>query len=750
MLGNFTEEAKKIMVGAKIEMKELKHPYVGSEHLMLSILKNDKKIASSLKNYNLDYDTFKKAIIDSIGVGKKENEWFLYTPLIKRVIEEAIVSSKENNHNEVTPRHLLYAILEEGEGVAIRIMLSMGIDLDEMMNEFEIRLVSKKKSKKLLLDEFGIDLNKKALNNEIDPVCGRDKEIKRVIEILSRRTKNNPLLIGDAGVGKTAIVEELARKIVNGDVPNSLKLKRIISVDMASLVAGTKYRGEFEERIRKIISEVENNDEIILFIDEIHTIVGAGGAEGAIDASNIFKPALARGKIKVIGATTKDEYKSTIEKDKALERRFQVVNVEEPSKEDVLNILYNLKDIYASYHHVIVDDAILENMAYLSSKYIHDRKEPDKTIDLLDEACSLASMKESKELKEYNELNKKLKNVMNLKKEYLIKNDFVKASEYKNEENVLMNKINELELTINTTNKVELDDIYNVIKMKTHLEDYMFNSELFDYDKLKEKLKNKIKGQDKVIDSLVDSYRLKCQNKANECLSYLFVGPSGVGKTFLAKVFGEEIFKKNVFKLDMSEFSEAHTVSKLIGAPSGYVGYDDNNSFFECVRENPNSLVILDEVDKSHESVRNLLYQVLDEGHIKDSKGRNINFEHTIIIMTSNVGFETNQIGFNKESNNELMDVFSKSFLNRIDNIMTFKQLDEEIIKEILEENIEMLEQKYNVLIDYEDVLDELIKETSYKEFGARHIKNVVRKRIENSIIGKKSKKIKIKGTLMV
>lgn len=750
MLGNFTEEAKKIMVGAKIEMKELKHPYVGSEHLMLSILKNDKKIASSLKNYNLDYDTFKKAIIDSIGVGKKANEWFLYTPLIKRVIEEAIVSSKENNHNEVTPRHLLYAILEEGEGVAIRIMLSMGIDLDEMMNEFEIKLVSKKKNKKLLLDEFGIDLNKKALNNEIDPVCGRDKEIKRVIEILSRRTKNNPLLIGDAGVGKTAIVEELARKIVNGDVPNSLKLKRIISVDMASLVAGTKYRGEFEERIRKIISEVENNDEIILFIDEIHTIVGAGGAEGAIDASNIFKPALARGKIKVIGATTKDEYKSTIEKDKALERRFQVVNVEEPSKEDVLNILYNLKDIYASYHHVIVDDAILENMAYLSSKYIHDRKEPDKTIDLLDEACSLASMKESKELKEYNELNKKLKNVMNLKKEYLIKNDFVKASEYKNEENELMNKINELELTINTTNKVELDDIYNVIKMKTHLEDYMFNSELFDYDKLKEKLKNKIKGQDKVIDSLVDSYRLKCQNKTNECLSYLFVGPSGVGKTFLAKVFGEEIFKKNVFKLDMSEFSEAHTISKLIGAPSGYVGYDDNNSFFECVRENPNSLVILDEVDKSHESVRNLLYQVLDEGHIKDSKGRNINFEHTIIIMTSNIGFETNQIGFNKESNNELMDVFSKSFLNRIDNIMTFKQLDEEIIKEILEENIEMLEQKYNVLIDYEDVLDELIKETSYKEFGARHIKNVVRKRIENSIIGKKSKKIKIKGTLMV
>ena len=750
MFGNFTEEAKKIMVGAKIEMKELKHPYVGSEHLMLSILKNDKKIANSLKNYNLDYDIFKNAIIDSIGIGKKENEWFLYTPLIKRIIEEAIVSSKENNHNEVTPRHLLYAILEEGEGVAIRIMLSMGIDLDELMSEFEIKLVSKKKNKKLLIDEFGIDLNKKALNNEIDPVYGREKEIKRVIEILSRRNKNNPLLIGDAGVGKTAIVEELARKITNGDVPNNLKLKKIISVDMASLVAGTKYRGEFEERIRKIINEVEDNDEIILFIDEIHTIVGAGGAEGAIDASNIFKPALARGKIKVIGATTKDEYKTTIEKDKALERRFQVVNVDEPSKDDVLNILYNLKDIYASYHHVVVDDEIIRKMVELSNKYIYDRKEPDKTIDLLDESCSLASMKESKELKEYNELNKKLKKIMNLKKEYLIKNDFVKASEYKNEENELMNKINELELTINTTSKVELEDVYSVIKMKTNLEDYIFNNELFDYDKLKEKLKNKIKGQNNIIDLLVDSYRLKCQNKTNECLSYLFVGPSGVGKTYLAKLFGEEIFKKNVFKLDMSEFSEPHTISKLIGAPSGYVGYDDNNNFLECVRENPNSILILDEIDKSHESIRNLLYQILDEGHIKDSKGRNINFEHTIIIMTSNVGFETNQIGFNKETNNELLDVFSKSFLNRIDNIITFNQLDKETIKELIEENIKLLEKKYNVLIDYEEILEELVKETSYNEFGARQIKNIIRKKIENNLIGNKRKKIKIKSTLKV
>ena len=750
MFGNFTEEAKKIMVGAKTEMKELKHPFVGSEHLMLSILKNDKQIALKLKTYNLDYESFKKAIIESIGIGKKESEWFLYTPLIKRVIEEAIISSKENNHNEVTVRHLLYALLEEGEGVAIRIMLSMGIDLEELLNEFEIKLISKKKNKKLILEEFGIDLNKKASNNEIDPVYGREKEIKRVIEILSRRTKNNPLLIGDAGVGKTAIVEELSRRIVNGNVPNSIKLKKIISVDMASLVAGTKYRGEFEERIRKIINEVENNEEIILFIDEIHTIVGAGGAEGAIDASNIFKPALARGKIKLIGATTKDEYKTSIEKDKALDRRFQTVIVDEPSQEDVLNILYNLKNIYASYHHVTIEDEVIEKMVELSKKYIHDRKEPDKTIDLLDEACSLASMKESKELKEYNELNRKIKKIIDLKKECLIKNDFSKASEYKNEENKLMNKINELELSINTKNNVTIEDILSVIKLKTKLEDYIFDNTLFDSKGLKEKLKEKIKGENKAIDTLIETYKLKCLNPNDECLSFLFVGPSGVGKTYLAKLFGEEIFKKNVFKIDMSEFSESYSVSKLIGSPSGYVGYDDNNSFLECIRENPSSLLILDEIDKAHESIRNLLYQILDEGHIKDSKGRDINFKNTIIIMTSNVGFTVNQIGFNNTNQSELTEVFGKSFLNRIDNIITFEQLNKETIEEIIKDNIKEIERKYNVIIDYKESLENLIKESNYLEFGARHIKKIIRKNVESLVITNPNKKIKLKDALKV
>ena len=389
-------------------------------------------------------------------------------------------------------------------------------------------------------------------------------------------------------------------------------------------------------------------------------------------------------------------------------------------------------------------------MVDLSNKYIYNRREPDKTIDLLDEACSLASMKESEELKEYNNLNKKLKEIMEIKKEYLIKNDFIKASEYKNKENEMMNKINELELTLNNTNKVTLDDILSVIKLKTKLDDYIFDNALFDCNKLKNKLKLKIKGQDKIIDNLVDTYNLKCINKIDECLSYLFVGPSGVGKTYLAKSFGEEIFKKNVFKIDMSEFSESYSVSKLIGSPSGYVGYDDNNSFFECVRENPNSIIILDEIDKAHESVRNLLYQVLDEGHIKDSKGRDINFNHSIIIMTSNVGFETNTIGFNNKTNDSLNDIFSKSFLNRIDSVITFNHLNEKIIKEIIIDNIKLLEQKYNVTIDYSDVIDELINKTNYLEFGARHIKDVIRKNVLNILINNNKKKIKLKDTLKV
>ena len=399
MFGNFTEEARKILIGDKKEMHELKHPYVGSEHLLLSILHHDENIASKLKDYGLDYKLLKDEIIKIIGVGSNPSSWFLYTPLLKRILESAVIDSRENNGGEVTVAHLFSSLLEEGEGVAVRIMLGMNIDLDELYNDFSYKLVNtkSKKKKKLLLEELGVDLTKKAMNNELDPVVGRDKEIKRVLEVLSRRTKNNPLL---------------SRLIVSGNVPLNLKNKRVIALDMASAVAGTKYRGEFEDRMRKILKEIEDNPDIILFIDEVHTLVGAGGAEGAIDASNIFKPALARNKLRCIGATTISEYKKFIEPDSALERRFQKIMIDVPNKATVKEILYRIKSIYERYHLVSVDDDIINTIIDLSEKYIYDRNQPDKAIDVLDEVCAKVSLKESKDLKHYNDLNKELQEVI--------------------------------------------------------------------------------------------------------------------------------------------------------------------------------------------------------------------------------------------------------------------------------------------------------------------------------------------------
>ena len=453
MFGNYEEKARRVLVEAKKEMQELNHPYISSEHLFLGLLKTDKEISKKLKKYDVDYNNFKNEIIKIIGKGTKPSQWFLYTPLLKRILETAEIDAKENNGGIITTNHLMSALLEEGEGVAIRILIGMNIDIDELYNEFTYKIINTHSNKKLLLEELGVNLNKKALNGDLDPVTGRDEEIKRVLEILSRRTKNNPLVIGPAGVGKTAIVEELANMIVSGNVPEFLKNKRIISLDMASSVAGTKYRGEFEERIRKIIDEIEANEDIILFIDEIHTLIGAGGAEGAIDASNIFKPALARGKLKCIGATTTEEYKKYIEKDSALERRFQKVMINEPNEKTVKDILMNLKDIYESFHKVIIDEEIIDLIIKLSNKYIYNRKEPDKSIDILDEVCAKVSLKESKNLKEYRKYNEKLKKVITMKKKYILDNDFEKASEFKNKEFELMNKINELELSLYKQNR---------------------------------------------------------------------------------------------------------------------------------------------------------------------------------------------------------------------------------------------------------------------------------------------------------
>ena len=755
MFGNFTEEARIILTHAKKEMYELKHPYIGSEHLLLAILKEKNDISKKLLEYNLNYDKFKSEIIKVVGKGTKESEWFLYTPLLKRIIENAILDSKDNNSGNVTVEHLFSSMLEEGEGVAIRIMLGMNIDLEELYNEFSYKLVSKprgKKNKKLLLEELGVDLTEKALKGELDPVIGRDKEIKRVLEILSRRTKNNPLLIGEAGVGKTAIVEELSKMISTGDVPMSLKNKRIISLDMATTVAGTKYRGEFEERIRKILKEIEENDDIILFIDEIHTLVGAGGAEGAIDASNIFKPALARGKLRCIGATTIDEYKKFIESDGALERRFQKVLVEIPDKNVVRDILMKLKGIYEKFHLVKISDEIIDLIIELSEKYIYDRNQPDKAIDLLDEVCAKVSLTESKEFKKYNSLNKELKEVLKNKNKSIIEGNFDEAASYKEKENILMDKINKLELTLHKKDKYNIvtkEDVANVINIKTKIPVYeLLSDNMSAIDTLEKNLSSHIIGQDKVVESLVKiAKRIKLGfNDENKCYAMLFCGSSGVGKTLLAKTFGESLVgRENVIKLDMGEYAESHSISKIIGAPPGYVGYSDNKNILELIRNKPYSVLILDEIEKSDPNIINLFFQILDDGKIKDSCGREVRFDNVTIIMTSNIGFNDIEIGFNKKNNDvvlsKLKEYFSLPFINRIDNTVIFNKLNYDNIEKITKKKLSELKSKYlkkNIKLRFSsDLIKEIIDESNYEEFGARKIDKVIKERVENEIIEK-------------
>lgn len=746
MFNNFTEEARKVLMQAKEEMKELKHPYVGSEHLLLSILKSDNEISERLKSYDLDYDRFKSEIINIVGVGSKQSECFLYTPLLKRVLENAIYDSKENNNGNVTVSHLISALLEEGEGIAVRILIGMDIDLDELYHDFAYKVpVKRSKGKKLLIDDLGVDLTEQAKQNKLDPVVGRDEEIKRVIEILCRRKKNNPILIGEAGVGKTAIVEELSRLISIGEVPNTLKNKRIISLDMATTVAGTKYRGEFEERVNKILKELEDNSDIILFIDEIHTLVGAGGAEGAIDASNIFKPALARNKMRCIGATTTKEYKQFIENDKALDRRFQKVEIKEPSDSVVKNILLKLRDTYSNYHKTIIEDNIIDFIIELSNKYIKTRYQPDKAIDILDEVCAHVSLKENNKIKKYNELNKKLSNILKEKKKCLLQKDYNKASFYKELENDLMSKINKLELSISIekNNIVTKEDVIKIVERKSNVPIYELkdfnNKDIKEFEYI---LKNNIIGHDNIICELIKIYKtLKLGFRDdNTCYSMMFTGPSGVGKTELAKLFSKRI-SNNVIKLDMSEYSEAHTISKLIGSPAGYVGYNDNKNILEQVKDNPFSIIILDEIEKAHPNIINLLYQILDEGKLKDSKGEDIYFNNAMIIMTSNIGFNNKEIGFNicGKIKNELKEYFGIPFINRIDNVITFNTLKSDDIRKIVKNKLSKLKNKYknkniNIKIN-KNVIDEVIDLSNYEEFGARKIDKIIKNKIEDIII---------------
>lgn len=744
MFGKFSEEAQRVLVDAQKEMSELKHPYIGSEHLLLAILKNNQDLVNKFKKYKITYKSFKEELINLVGMGDNTPDLLLYSSTLKTILENVIIESRETG-DEISVNELLLSLLNEGEGKAIRILLSLGVDINKLYSDIsEKRKIKQKKSKKLIVEELGVDLTKRAKNNELDPVIGRDIELNRVIEILSRRTKNNPLLIGEAGVGKTAIAEELARRIVSGNVPMPLKNKRIISVDMACTVAGTKYRGEFEERIKKMVKELEDNDDVIIFIDEIHTLVGAGGAEGAIDASNILKPALARGKLKLIGATTISEYKKFIEKDNALDRRFQKVFVEEPDKSNLKNILMNLKSIYEAYHGVKIEEKLIDKIIELSDRYIYDRCEPDKSIDILDEVCTKVSLKEAKEEKEIIKLSDCLVKIQKEKNNAIINQNYDKAYSLKEDEEELQSKINKLKLDYmrkEKVKKVKLKDIVEVVSSKTKIP---INEISKDYitsiNEIEKTLKENIIGQDEAIDKLIDiSKKIKLGIKdKNKSYSVLFCGTTGTGKTYLSKLFAENLVgKNNVIKLDMSEYSESISINKIIGSPAGYVGYDDNKNILEEIRNKPYSVLILDEIEKAHKSVLNFFLNILDEGNCKDSSGKTVRFDNVLIIMTSNAYVSKSLMGFNKKTtNNSLEDFFSKEFINRIDEIVPFNKFTEEDINKIIIKEANKCYKKYNSenIISL-DMINRIIKESNYEEYGVRKLCKAVRKEIENQIV---------------
>ena len=741
MFSKYDEEAKKVLVNMQKEMVSLKHPYIGSEHLLLSLLKyGNKDIVNKFKDAGVTYDVFRNELIKVVGIGKSNNDFYLYTPLLRSILESANIDSSDKGKKQVDTSDLFLALFEEGEGVAIRILLGMDVDVDSLYDDFYVS--RKTKNVKLSVETFGIDLNKKCSNGEIDPVVGRDREISRLLEILSRRTKNNPLLLGDAGVGKTAIVEELARRLETSNVPSKLIGKRIISVSMASLVAGTKYRGEFEERLEKIIRELEDNDDVILFIDEIHTLVGAGGAEGAIDASNILKPALARGKIKVIGATTTSEYKEFIESDKALSRRFQTVVVEEPSLDETINILKKLRPIYENYHKVKISDDVISEIVSLSDRYIYDRKMPDKAIDVMDEVCSRTSVSLYKS-DNMNEIIDKLSEVKNLKNESIMNNNFNEAFLYKKTEMILEDKKNKIELKSANKcyRKIKKDDVFKIVEEKSKIPIYRDTVRAF--DKFETFISNAVFGQDEAIKLVCDTFKKNSFSRAKgKPISFLFVGPTGVGKTLLAKEYGKYFYGDNIIRVDMSEYRESHSVSKMIGSPPGYVGYTDNKNVFEQVKDKPYSLIILDEIEKGSREVINLFLQVLDEGEAKNSKGEVINFSNTTIIMTSNLGCAKSSIGFSDNVNYEdINKFFGLEFVNRIGNVVKFNKIDDVTSRRLVNSKLSNLRKFYknkDIVCSFSNKLvSEIVNLCQYEKYGARKIDGIISDRVESVIIDK-------------
>ena len=661
MYNNYSLEVKRIFKDAEKKAMDLNHPYIGTEHLLLSLINNDDKIKKTLLKYDLTYDEFLAELLLAVGTNENKKCTCIYTPLLKRVIKTADEISK---NKMMEPMHLLEAILEEGEGIAIRVIISMGVDIDKLYDE--IKKKHKKGNTKLELYNISKDMSE--INSD-DILVGREKELNLIIETLLRKNKNNPLLIGPAGVGKSAIIEELARRIKSGNVPNKLKNKKIVSLEMSSLVAGTKYRGEFEEKLNKIIKEIEENPEIILFIDEIHTMANAGGAEGAINASDILKPYLARGKVKIIGATTTNEYNKFIAKDKALSRRFEIIKINEPTIKETENILSKIRPSFEKHYNIRITEENIKNIVSLTDRYVLDRFNPDKSIDLLDSVCAMKEVESTKE-KDISKLKDKLLNIIKKKENMVKKNNFDEALKYRSMEIKLQEKIDKEE---NTPNKITEKDIKEMLERKNNIP-FIENN----FEDLENYLLDNIIGQNNVIREIINALK---QKEEDLPVSILLTGSTGVGKTKTVKEIAKYL-DIPLIRLDLSEYNESVSITRLIGASAGYVGYDDEN-IFEKVRMNPHSIILLDELEKAHPNVINLFLQILDEGYVTNSKGEKIDFKNTYIFMTSNA-MVNQKIGFMKGKSN-YQDSFSKEFLARITAKINYNNITEEMVKEYLD-----------------------------------------------------------------
>ena len=783
-MNRFTQKAQEVLDRAHKCTRSLKQGYIGTEHILVGLISTEDSVASKvLRSNNISAEQVMQMIQELIffegGVGIRERGG--YSPRAEKVLNDAGVIAEKYGSEEIGTEHLLMALIREGENVAVRILTTLGVNVQKIYAEVLSAIgqdanlykedlglkKSEKKGKGSMVDQYSRDLTKLASEGKLDPVVGRSDEIRRVIQILSRRTKNNPCLVGEPGVGKTAVVEGLAQRIAAGDVPATVQNKRVLTLDLSGMVAGSKYRGEFEERIKRVIKEVTESGNIILFLDELHTLIGAGGAEGAIDASNIMKPSLARGELQLIGATTLVEYRKYIEKDAALERRFQPVTVEEPTEEEAVRILEGIKGKYEEHHHIFISPEAIQAAVRLSARYINDRNLPDKAIDLIDEAAASARLKSMDVPDKYKEMQEKIKK-MDRQIELSIRMEaFAQAAEIKKEQDALIRKyeksIEKKKIKDTEYNySIGEDDIANVVCMWTKIPvQKLAEKESDKLLKLEKILHKRVIGQDEAVVAVSKAMRrgrVGLKDPARPIGSFLFLGPTGVGKTELSKALAEAMFGSEdaMIRVDMSEYMEGHSVSKMIGSPPGYVGFDDGGQLSEKVRKNPYSVVLFDEVEKAHPDVFNILLQVLDDGHITDSKGRKVSFKNTIIIMTSNAGaqriVDPKNLGFAADKSEkkdyekmksqvmeEVKRSFKPEFINRIDDIIVFHQLNDDDMKaivELLAGNLsKRCETQMGIQLSLTAALKQhLVKKYSDVKMGARPLKRAIQSEVEDAL----------------